>query len=304
MLTKRELRVLSALDGQMSVSELAEATGLARSHTSETVAELASKELVRKQRDGKRTVVRAERVEPVEIFRDVVHRHPHVDFSELLHGKALRVLYCLDSPATVAEIAERADEHRNTVHRVVKRLQTRGIVGKNAGTYRLNEEFEKLSAFARALSSHYNAIRTPVTSWTVIWETLDEFLIQTEQDVDDPAFRLTGPRKFADFGVPLVATNRRQYFYSERKETLTPEDVVCHTLLVDDSARYRSYCLLLVLNADVDREALRSRARHYGVASTIDELLEYVDTRGEGDFEKLPAWTDFERTAADYGIEL
>lgn len=288
----------------MSVSDIAEAADLDRGHTSRLVTELASKELVRKQQEGNRTVVTAEKVQPVQILRNLVQRHPHIDFSELLRGKTLRALYCLDSPATVAEIAEETGEHRNTVHRIVKRLQNRGIVGKDAGTYRLNEGFEDLSKLARTLNSHHHALKTPVTAWTVLWEGLDEFLIQTEQEIADSAFQLTGPRKFNEFGVPLVTTSRRHYFYSEHRDRITPADVVCHTLLVDDSARYRGYCLLLIRAASIEQEELQSRASHYDVAATVEELFEYLDTDGEGEFERMPTWTRLEQTAADYDIEL
>jgi len=46
---------------------------------------------------------------------------------ELLTGKALEVLYYLDQPRTVSEIADRSDNYRNTVNRVLKRFRDRGF---------------------------------------------------------------------------------------------------------------------------------------------------------------------------------
>jgi len=51
---------------------------------------------------------------------DLVHQHSHIEFPGLLTGKAHEVLYYLDRPRTVAEIADRSDNYRNTVNRVLK----------------------------------------------------------------------------------------------------------------------------------------------------------------------------------------
>lgn len=288
----------------MSISQLSEESEQARPHVSETVGELSAKNLVRTHRDGKYKIVEAEQITPIQIFRDVVRQNPHVDFSELLHGKALRVLYYLDSPTTVSEIAEKTEEHRNTVHRIVKRFQNRGMVAKDAGTYVLNDDFTDLCRFSRALSSHLHIVRTPIAAGTILWETPDEFLVQAEATVEDPDFFLTGPSKLHEFGIPLVTTDRRYYFYSERLERLGPADVICHTLLIDDSARYRMYCLLLLAKSELPSPDLSDRAVHYGVTKAVKELVQYLQDRGQGEFESMISWEEFEQTAASYGIEL
>jgi len=58
----------------------------------------------------------------VERYQDLVRQHSHIEFPELLTGKALEVLYYLDQPRTVSEIADRSDNYRNTVNRVLKRF--------------------------------------------------------------------------------------------------------------------------------------------------------------------------------------
>ena len=59
-------------------------------------------------------------------------------------GKALEVLYYLDQPRTVAEIADRSDNYRNTVNRVLKRFRDRGLVGTDDGSYDFNADVDRL----------------------------------------------------------------------------------------------------------------------------------------------------------------
>ena len=73
------------------------------------------------------------------------------------------------------------------------------------------------------------------------------------------------------------------------------------TLLIDDGSRYRKYCLLLL--SHVDEEDLREQAVKYGLEDVIDALLQYLETHGEVDDDRLPEWDEFEELAADYKIE-
>lgn len=304
MLKKRELKILTVVDSPHTISDLADRLGWTRSSTSELIAELAERGLVETHRQGRQKVVDPARIEAVNRYRDLVQRYPHIDFSELLHGKAVEVLYHLDEPHTVREMADRTGNYRNTVHRVVKRFQERGLVRKTAGTYVLNDDFSELSSFARALVSHEHNRRIPASTATIIWESVDEFLLVADEDIDDEAFLLTGPRRFTEYGIPLLVTDRRHYFCSERLDEMSAADLVCHMLLIDHGARYRAYSALLVEKEPVVRETLRERAAHYGVADGVDELIDYLDSRGAVAGESHLAWTEFEQLADEYGVSL
>lgn len=304
MLTKAQLDVLSALSEPMTISELAAALDRSDSHVSRLVNDLEEQLLVTSHRDGRAKVVEPAGYEAVRLYRDLVQRHPHIDFPDLLQGTAIELLYFLDEPHTVSELAERTDNYRNTVHRVLTRLRNRGLLSKRDGTFVLTDAFETLNRFARAIVTHRHIVATPASAATIVWETVDEFLIETEDPIDDEAFTPTGPRRFADVGVPLVPTDRRHYVFGDRHDTLSVEDLVCHTLLVDDGPRYRSYCLLVLATADWDEATLRDRATHYGVSEAVDDLRTYLETRGEDPSTTLPSWAAFTRLAAEYDIEL
>lgn len=288
----------------MSISELAASLDRSPSHVSRTVSTLTEKELVTVNREGNSKIVRPAKVEPVTVYRSLVQRYPHIEFPKLLTKTAIPLLYFLDEPITVGELAERTDNYRNTVNRIVKRFQTRGMLRKEAGTYVLNDEFSDLATFVRSLVSHLHLVEAPTESGTVLWETVDEYLFQTENSIEAPNYLLTGPHRFAAYGLPLVTTDRRHYFYSERRNALTVADIVCHMLLIDDGARYKGYCLLLLASEGYDRESLYDQAEHYGIPGVVDELIDYLETRGESESTGIVSWTEFERMAADYGVEI
>ena len=53
-------------------------------------------------------------------------------------------------------------------------------------------------------------------------------------------------------------------------DEVSPAELCCHTLLIDDGSRHRSYCLLLLSHVDVDEADLRAQAAKYGLEDEID----------------------------------
>jgi len=242
----------------------------------------------------------------VEVYQDLVRQHPHIEFPELLTGKVLEVLYYLHQPRTVADIAARSDNYRNTVNRVLKRLRDRGLVGTTDSHYQFNNNFDRLHEFARELAHHLHRQRleSVAPNGTILWEDHDEFLAQTETGVEAESFHETGLARFAAFDLQFLLTRHRYYLYSADLNSVSPAELCCHTLLIDDDTRHRSYCLLLLSHVDVDENDLRERAAKYGLEEEIDALLRYLETHGEVDDERLPKWGEFQELAADYEMQL
>jgi len=298
--------VLQVLQEEQSITELAETLDRSSSYVSELVSELAEKGLVTARKEGKRKLVAPADTKAVELLQQLTQTHPHVDFTTLLSPAAVPVLYFLDEPRTVAELAERTDSYRNTVNRVLNRFQERGIVTKDGSEYRLNDDFQLLHTFAAEYvhHTHRQTVEDHTRSYAILWESLNAFVVQTAEAIDDPSFFLTGPERFEAFGLPLLTIDRRYYVYTEEGGEVSSEDLICHTLLIDDGTRYQSYCLLLLEHADVDRETLEDRAELYGVADTVAALLTYLDTQGEKRTPDQPVWDEFEALAADYEVTV
>jgi len=124
---------------------------------------------------------------------------------------------------------------------------------------------------------------------TILWEDYDEFLAQAETEIDAEAFHETGLARFAAFDLQFLLTGHRYYVYSEELDAVSPAELCCHTLLIDEGSRHRSYCLLLLSHVDVDEEDLREQAVKYGLEDVIDALLQYLETHGEIQDDRLPS---------------
>jgi DNA-binding MarR family transcriptional regulator len=306
VLRRIELEVLSTVDRGDTISELATKLDHSESYLSRAVADLVEKRLVYTERDGRRKRVVPSDARAVELYRDLVRQHSHIDFSELLTGKALEVLYYLDQPRTVSEIAAQSNNYRNTVNRVLKRFRDRGLVGTDDGCYDFNADFDCLHEFARELAHqlHRHRLEAGAPKGTILWEDYDEFLAQAETEIDAEAFHETGLARFAAFDLQFLLTGHRYYVYSEELDTVSPAELCCHTLLIDDGSRHRSYCLLLLSHVDVDEEVLREQAAKYGLEDEFDALLRYLETHGKVADARLPEWDEFQELAADYEVRL
>jgi DNA-binding MarR family transcriptional regulator len=215
VLWRIELEVLATVDRGDTISELATKLDHSESYLSRAVADLVEKGLVYTERDGRRKRVVPSDARAVELYRDLIRQHSHIEFPELLTGKALEVLYYLDQPRTVSEIADRSDNYRNTVNRILKRLRDRGLVGTADGRYEFNADFDRLHKFARELTHHRHRLEAVAPKGTILWEDYDEFLFQAETEIDAEAFHETGPARFAAFDLQFLLTGHRYYVYSE-----------------------------------------------------------------------------------------
>lgn len=305
MLTEGELRALTALHGEQTVSELATNLDRSLSYTSELVERLETAGLVETRRQGKTKQVRPSDAKALELLTDLTQQYSHIEWPELLSGAALRVCYYLDTPRTATELARRADVHRSTVHRTLTPLQHRGIIYQtDDGAYALNDGFEQLSTFARELAHHVHrqTVEEQADTYTILWESLDKFLVQTTTEITDEHFIPTGPDQFQRYDLPLLARDRRHYLYSKTMSELSPEILCCHMLVIDSGARTRSYCLLLLSHVDIDWDELRAQAVTYGVDDLVDELSTYLDTSGDQRTARLPEWEDFQELAEEYEV--
>jgi len=307
MLTEGEVRALTALHGEQTVSELAANLDRSLSYTSELVEQIETAGLVESRRQGKTKQVRLSDAKALELLTGLTQQYSHIDWPELLSGAALRVCYYLDTPRTVTNLARHADVHRSTVHRALAPLQHRGIVYQTDDeAYALNDGFEQLSAFARELAhhAHRQTVEEQTETYTLLWESLDEFLVQTTTEITDEHFIPTGPDQFQRYDLPLLARDRRYFLYSETTNELSPETLCCHMVVIDSGARTLSYSLLLLSHVDIDRDELRAQAAKYGVDDVVHELCTYLDTSGDQRTSRLPEWEDFQALAAEYEVTV
>lgn len=316
MLSESELTILSYLstEGVNGViqRQLADSLEWDPSHTSRVVSKLAELSLVTREQQHGRYRVSLSNAEPTERFADLAREFPHVDFAGLIAGSSIQLLYHLDTERTAAELTDWTDVSRATVYRRLKQLRNVGIVTKRDNRFALTSQLQGLAAFARSLVRHMHRqeARDHATGVRLIWLDVDEYLFSCRTDVTASPFHRTGPDALEQYGIPLLTREEQYYFRSEDRTKLAPEDLVCHLLLIDDGARYRSYCLLLITVCGIGVEALTETADRYdreadlNLTETIQALCTYLETSGDVAGEKLPEWDTFKSTAADYDMSV
>lgn len=316
MVSESHFRVLSHLIeedvSEVSISTLADQLEWSPGHTSRVVGDLESFGYVSTERSGREKLVSLTDTEPIGQLEGILAEYSHMDLPGLLAGAGLQVLYYLDEGRTGPELAERTGVSKATVYRRLNDLQRVGVVGKSKSQYRLNEPFTALAPIARGLihQQHRREAEQHTAGLNFLWESHDEYLFACDSDFSADGFLATGPARFGDFGIPLLTRDRRHYFRTEHLEEITPAELVCHTLLIDDSSRYRTYCLLLIRKQNIERTQLRERVEHYRpeaepeLRAIVDELFEYLETEGDIAHEKLPQWNEFAQTASEYEVTL
>jgi DNA-binding MarR family transcriptional regulator len=324
--SKAELRALQNLISEKTVSELSEEINYSRSYTSEVVSELEKKGLIETRKEGRHRLVSISESKATELYQKLVQSHGHIGWTELLSGKAVEILYYLEEPKSVSEVAKKTDNYRTTVHRVMDRFLERGIVQKRDSQYRLNEEFLILNDFAKEYfhQAHRGIISSSLLSdssyeteaetrlhdlggyrkesYDIIWENPRSFLLSADENlsIDSPEFHPTGPERFQEYGIELVPTNKRYYFYDEDIDDISPQELVCHTLLIDDGTRYRTYCLLLIEKEGIHEE-VQEGSEKYGIEKLANSLIRYL--KGE-EVKGMPDREELESTARKYEVKI
>lgn len=316
MVSESHFRVLSHLIeedvSEVSISTLADQLEWSPGHTSRVVSDLESYGYVHTERTGREKLVTLSDIGPVAQLEGILTEYSHMDLPGLIAGSGLQLLYYLDEERTAPELAERSGVSQATVYRRLEEFQRVGVVGKSKSQYRLNDPFTALASIARGLfhQTHRREAEEHTSGLKFHWESHDEYLLACDTDINAVGFYETGPARFGDFDIPLLTRDRRHYFRTDNLAEITPAELVCHTLLIDDSSRYRTYCLLLIEGQDIDRPELHKRAAHYlpeanlDLRAIVDDLFEYLETEGETATEKLPQWNEFKQTASEYEVTL
>jgi len=307
------LSYLSTYAGEGLIQrELADELDWDQGHTSRVVSKLADSELVIRDQQNGRYRVSLSNAEPVKRFADLTREFSHVDFPDLLAGPTIQFLYYLDAERTAAELTNWTDASRATVYRRLKQLQNVGIVTKLDTRFALTNQFEELAAFSRSLVRHLHRqeANDHAAGVRLIWSDVDEYLFSCRTEVTAPLFHQTGPEALEEYGISLLTREEQYYFRSKERNGLAPEDLLCHLLLINDGARYRSYGLLLIANCDLNADDLTRIAERYDreadidLSGTVQDLCSYLESKGAVSGEKLPEWDTFKSTAADYDISV
>ncbi|WP_048056538.1 helix-turn-helix domain-containing protein [Thermococcus sp. 4557] len=282
ILSKMEVRVLLKLRGQRSVSGLADELDLSLSRTSTLVASLERTGLIRTEKRGKHRVVSLSDAKAAELFKRLVFKFGHMPLDEILSGKSLPIFAVLrDAPLSAHELLIKSNLPRSTLYYVIDGLSNYGLIGKKDEKYFLVERYSLFHEFAEEFYELQNSIKTREFSEDsiLVWSGVGEFIMLTRgyKGKDVGNFHLTGLERFSDFGVELIGTGQYHYYYSEKAEELSLEEVIVHALLIDFSPRTILYSIVLLLGhkGKINQKKLLKFGRKYDIS--VRELLGYLE---------------------------
>jgi len=315
MLTKAGLAVLDTLSagGEATPDELAEETDYSQHHIYDVLDSMLADGLLTEARGSKnRRHVRVTDHPVVESYRDLRSKLGHVDWADLLSSAILRVCWYLDEPRRATEIAERLDITRQGVHNALSPLKHRAMLSPSGPEYALSDDLSPLLAFTRevVIHEHRSRVREIAPSATIEWYDPKRALVRVQTSDDTSAlesaadWQMTGLARFQEYGLQFFLAGEPAFWYAP-DETLTPSEVVCHTLVLDSGSRRVSYSMLLIEKLDLDQDALTEMATRYDLETAVAAMYrllhgEFEDSEGLQIF--LPSESEFMALKEQYGV--
>ena len=303
--TTRELQILRELaKGRHELSSMKEALSIKPSLLSYNLKKLLNKGLIKTTGQGYRKQVYFNDSKHASLCRDLLVSYDYIDWQNILTGKTIEILFqtLTTSGKTLAKFP------KNTRWRHLKNLKARGIIAHDKKGYNINPRFSVLIDFLNEYQKFLtNKLAHTISDDSVIlWQEDMEFIVRAPKNAQPPSksFHKTATSIFHEYNLPLFS-EFDIYFYSTTKETIRPEDVVLHTLLIEPSnVRYTTYALLLLKKTErkIDRSFLLQEAERLSLKNQIISMLQFLTTH-EKTSETLPTWNEFMEKARDYKVD-
>ena len=197
MLRRIELEVLATVDRGDTISELATKLDHSESYLSRAVANLVEKGLVYAERDSRRKRVAPSDARAVELYRDLVRQHSHIEFPELLTGKALEVCTTSTSrePSPRSPTGATTTATRSTASSIGFAI----VVSSGRPTATTSSTPTSTASTSSLENSHHlhRHRLTPVASkGMILSEDCDGFLAQAKTEIDTETFHETGLSRY------------------------------------------------------------------------------------------------------------
>jgi DNA-binding MarR family transcriptional regulator len=315
MLSKAGIDILDTLitGSDATLNELVAETEYSRKHVYRVVDDLSAAGLLTESRghhNQRRVRVTDDPV--VEAYRRLASELGHVEWPELLSPATVRVCWYLDEPRRVVAIADRLGVSRQAIHNALSSLKDRAMLSPSGPEYALTDDLEPLLEFIRTVVAHEHRTRTRslAPSATIEWCDPKRALVRVHESADTDAlqsaedWQLTGLAKFRAFGLQFFLSGEPAFWYAPTEE-LTPAEVVCHALVVENDPRRTSYAMLLIETLGIDQESLTSSATWYGLETEISEMYRAIG----GEFEsaddgetRLPTKSEYSALKDQYGV--
>lgn len=287
MLTKAGVSILDALRSGRGATtqELVAETGLSRKQVTRVVDDLLEADLLSEtRRQHNQRVLRVTNAPLVEAYRHLTAELGHVEWPDLLSPATMRVCWYLDEPRRVATIADRLAITRQAAHKALDPLKNRAMLAPAGPEYALADDVTPLLEFAQTVVAHEHRIRVRnlAPSATIEWCDSKRALVQPHDPDDTETLReatnweMTGLARFREFDLRFFLADEPAFWYAP-DDDITPADVVCHTLALDDGPRRTSYAMLLIETSEIERDVLGEAAKWYDLESAIRAMYHLIE---------------------------
>ena len=295
-LTRNDVRLLKELSIRpLTVNQAAVSLGVTPGLSSRVIRNLESKGFVSLIRKGSSKEARLSTHLHAQYFSDLIKREPFVAWEKVLSYSKLGAL--MSSMGFFPD----TDFSRTTNWRVARDL---GALAQR--NYRNNSLKEFLRAYADYITRDFASRKFPSYA-ALVWNSGFRYLVRVPAGKGMAGnFMPTAISVFPQFGISLV-TEYDYYFYNPTQKVLSAEDHILHTLLIDQgSSTYITYAILLLLRSMnlINRVRLIQTAHDYSVSSSIQAILDYVDTEGMKRSSDLPPYEELLEKAALYGVKV
>lgn len=307
-LTAAEIRYLSlvAISGTAGLADIHKGLKIHPVTATRLSSSLKGKGFIMTAKEGLSKRISISESKHAQLFRKVVIEYRHIPFHRLLSGPGLEVLSAISFAKTSSrkEISEISQVSEASVARSLEKLKQTGVLQKK-DYYFISARFQTLKEFVQEYRHYLNQkiAQSFAGDAVIVWERNNEFIVESSPKEEQNGFRLTGTSAFAKFGVKLLTTVS-QYYHSPVDRQLQLEDLIVHTLLLPQSER-NMFATLLVWrkNKEMIRASyLLEQAEEYGVRGQIEEMADYLRTRGKERAPNLPVWNEFVYKAEEYGV--
>lgn len=302
--TKDEIVAAKAVSDQreLSIGELASKLHSSEGWASRVVKSLENKGIVEKKRAGMMKLVTIAEANYAHSLAEMLRAEPYVPWEKVLPYSNIAVL--LAKATSISDFEEKLSA--TTRWRALRNLSMHGLVPKAGGNIS-----PRIKRFAMEYADHITqrtAQEILPANAVILWRRGSSYLFKIrDADIrDSNHFQKTAISLFSKYGIPLVA-NDTFFYYSPENGRLPLEDVVLHTVLIDQGSQtYTTYALLLIYKErkKINFEVLLARSERYDLRKIAEDIIRYVNTKGKERDRPLPRWQELKEQARLYRIGI
>ena len=312
-MTSDELSAVRAISEQrkLSIAELASKLDATEGWASRVAKRLEEKGIVEKKRHGVSKSVEIVDRDHARLLAEMIRAEPYIPWEKVLSYSNMAVL--------LANATGERDFQRGlsevTKWRKLRNLAAHGLLAKGGNKSDLNLKLIHFAeAYADFISAKFGRKVLPQKA-IVIWEKGYSYFFKVRRSelkkeekvkILGENFIKTAISSFPQYGIQFV-TDDLYYYYEPTVKKLDLEDIILHTLLIHrGSQTYAIYALLLFFKKieSIDFQILKEKSKRYGLLEIAENIIRFVESKGEIHPWPIPKWSELREQANIYGVDI